>query len=306
MGTNHEGEDDAGRGADPRPPPPGSGSSGAPGGVGHVVGDDRDYAFLASQGPKVRIPHRPITTLGISGEDLDGEPGAARADPSREPLRQTRRPPPMESGSAITDHDERRYEGAPEDGPGAVLGPHGVGHPVGVHDRAVAAAFGSSCRPSEEVPAADPDAAGQALTASTVRANTSAASGSTTAIHADPRQTPLLGCLRANRPSRFGSKSCCPLTPCAGVAGMLPATPPERMPLLNAQDLLQRLRHDLGGQGLEVDLGQVRRVVAGVLVDRPLQHGANVLRRGAARLVRSTDTRTRSYDDGVYPPLIGP
>ena len=46
--------------------------------------------------------------------------------------------------------------------------------------------------------------AGQALTARTVTAKTSAASGSTTAIHADPRQT-RSSLLRAKRPSRLGS-----------------------------------------------------------------------------------------------------
>src|ERR1017187_2301224 len=137
--------------------------------------------------------------------------------------------------------------------------------------------------------------AGRALIARMVTANTSAASGSTTATRAAPCQSaPSLNlrpavirrALRARRITR-------------AIIGKGPDLSACRLwSLLDRLDLLQRLGHNLGRQLLEVDLSQVRRRVPVLRVDRPLEDRADVFRRGRTRLVRVHD-RVLIVDDRV-------
>ena len=209
-------------------------------------------------------------------------------DPAREPLGQREGRPDGER-QRDDDGDERRRQGAPEDGPGAELGPHGVGHAVGVHDGAVAAAVGPVAA-VEEVPAVDPDGRpgldGQHGDGEHQRRQRQ--------HHGDPRRSrarPAPRCGGRSPPAASGSGGL-PIDSACGVAGMLPATPPTDATTGCSGSASRDCATTLEGRGWKLTWDRYDELLPSLLVDRPLQHGADVLRRArAARLV--------GRDDGV-------
>ena len=121
--------------------------------------------------------------------------------------------------------------------------------------------------------------AGHALTASTVRAKTSAASGRITATRAALRQPRLLVAAERSRPPA-GSGGW-PADSACGVAGMLPATPPTVRHLLDGQDLLDRLGLDLEGSAWKLTCVRYVELLPYFGLIRPLQDRADRLGRRA-------------------------
>src|ERR1700733_8655271 len=110
--------------------------------------------WWARNGPEGENAPEPDDHARDPGQDLDGEAEWPR-DPRGHPLGQG------EGGAdgqrhGDDDGDQRGGDGAPDDRPRPVLGTHGVGHAIGVHDGAVPAPLGPG-PPVEEVPAVDPD-----------------------------------------------------------------------------------------------------------------------------------------------------
>ena len=77
--------------------------------VGHVVGDDR-VDVLASHGPRVRIPQRPMTTLGMPARTSMAKPSGREIHRGRRSVRAKAAPMEMRQGD---DHgDDRGLQGA--------------------------------------------------------------------------------------------------------------------------------------------------------------------------------------------------
>ena len=101
------------------------------------------------------MPQRPMTTLGMPARISTVNPSGREIQVGMRSV--SAKAAPMESGHRDDDGDDRRGDGAPDDGPGAELGPLQVLHAVGVDGaRRRPAAVGPG--PAvEEVPAVDPD-----------------------------------------------------------------------------------------------------------------------------------------------------